>query len=137
MIRRKSSEVLNCLSLTQILSKLNITCCYCSLHTFEKQGWKGFRTKAWDGYFIEFRTQMAVELFKNFDQNSGWKCSCSWLKNSHGILQEFRSEYWWETLVANNLMILEFFIHFDQNSFKMFWRIMQPFVFTCRKSWYK
>ena len=40
-------------------------------------------------------------FFKNFDQNSGWKCSCSWLWNSYGILQEFWLEYWWENLGAN------------------------------------
>ena len=74
MIRRKSSEVLNCLSLTQILNKLNM---YMLSLLFEKQDRKGFRIKARDGDFIEFRIQMAVEFFKNFDQNSGLKCSCS------------------------------------------------------------
>ena len=101
MIRRKSSEVLNCLSLTQILSKLNITCCYCSLHTFEKQGWKGFRTKAWDGDFIEFRTQMAV-------------------------VQEFRSEFWLEIqLQLTWEFLMEFSKNLDQNtSGKVKWQII-------------
>ena len=40
-------------------------------------------------------------FFKKFDQNSGWKCSCSWLRNSYGILQEFWLEYYWENLGAN------------------------------------
>ena len=60
------------------------------------------------GIFIEFRIQIAVEFFKYFDQNFGWKCSCSWLRNSYGILQEFWSEYWWESLVA---------IRWQQNSY--------------------
>ena len=32
-------------------------------------------------------------FFKNFDRNSGWKCS--WLLYSYGILHEFWLEYWW------------------------------------------
>ena len=83
---------------------------------------------------------------KNFDQNSGWKCSCSWLQNSHGILQEFWLEYWWEELTPH--MILEFFkqfdpnfvwkwscLFFDQNSSgkNNFWRIMKTFVSPIKK----
>ena len=80
-------------------------------------------------------------FFKKFDQNSGWKCICSWLQNSHGTLQEFWLEYWWEEPTPH--MILEFFkqfdpnfvwkwscLFFDQNSSgkKNFWRIMKTFV---------
>ena len=91
-----------------------------------------------------------MEFFKNFDhnfdQNSGWKCSCSWLQNSHGILQEFWLEYWWEEPTPH--MILEFFkqfdpnfvwkwscLFFDQNSSgkKNFWRIMKSFVSPIKK----
>jgi len=37
----------------------------------KKQARKGFRTKAPDWDFIEFKIQMTGEFFKNFDQNSG------------------------------------------------------------------
>ena len=73
-------------------------------------------------------------FFKNFDQNSGWKCSYSWLRNSYGNyptllvksdqnsgnlmenlknfdhdigekFERFRSEFWWWTIQ----MTMEFF----------------------------
>ena len=57
------------------------------------------------------------EFLKNFDQNSGWKCSCSWLENSYGIFQEFWSEYhWWESLVANT-----------SDNFIILWKIQSEF----------
>ena len=40
-----------------------------------KQARKGFRTKARDWDFIDFRIQMTGEFFKSFDQNSAWN-SC-------------------------------------------------------------
>ena len=33
---------------------------------------------------VKYITQMTYEFFKDFDQNSGWKCS--WLQNSREFL---------------------------------------------------
>jgi hypothetical protein len=61
------------------LYELEIAGCPDSLADYVKQARKGFRTKARDWDFIDFRIQMTGEFFKSFDQNS-WRNSCKILQ---------------------------------------------------------